>query len=82
MLHDETGISPPILGSFEDRHWVEHRRPDYALTQLAGLILEAFEDLFVAVETVQTLGDVVHQLPTDMMGFDIRTFADATVWTP
>jgi predicted transcriptional regulator len=85
-LHEETGISQPtlgrILGSFEDRNWVEQRRPEYALTPLGELLAEEFEDLLDTVETIQTLGDVVRQLPTDEMDFDVRTFADATVWTP
>lgn len=86
VLHDETGISQPtlgrILGSFEDRNWVEQRRPEYALSPLGELLVEEFEDLLDTVETIQKLGDVVQQLPTDEMDFDIRTFADATVWTP
>lgn len=85
-LHEVTGISQPtlgrILGSFEGRNWVEQRRPEYALTPLGELLVEEFEDLLDTVETIQTLGDVVQQLPTDEMDFDIRTFADATVWTP
>ncbi|WP_458208120.1 helix-turn-helix transcriptional regulator [Haladaptatus sp. NG-SE-30] len=85
-LHEETGISQPtlgrILGSFEDRNWVEHQRPDYALTPLGELLVSEFGDLLDTVETIQKLGDVVRQLPTDEMDFDIRTFADATVWTP
>jgi DNA-binding HxlR family transcriptional regulator len=85
-LHEETGISQPtlgrILGSFEDRYWVEQRRPEYALTPLGELLVEEFEDLLDTVETIQTLGDVVQQLPTDEMDFDVRMFADAAVWTP
>jgi predicted transcriptional regulator len=85
-LHEATGISQPtlgrILGSFEDRHWVERRRPEYALTPLGELLVEEFEELLDTVETVQQLGDVVQQLPTDEMDFDVRAFADATVWTP
>lgn len=85
-LHEQIGISQPtlgrILGSFEDRNWVEQRRPEYALTPLGELLVEEFEDLLDTVETIQTLGHVVQQLPTDQMDFDIRTFADATVWTP
>jgi predicted transcriptional regulator len=85
-LHEETGISQPtlgrILGSFEDRDWVEQCRPEYALTPLGELLVEEFDDLLDTVETIQKFGDVVQQLPTDEMDFDVRTFADATVWTP
>jgi predicted transcriptional regulator len=85
-IHEETGISQPtlgrILGSFEDRNWVEQRRPEYALTPLGELLVEEFEDLLDTVETIQTLGEVVQQLPTDEIDFDVRTFVDATVWTP
>jgi DNA-binding HxlR family transcriptional regulator len=85
-LHEETGISQPTLGrilsSFADRNWVERRRAEYALTPLGELLAESFAALLDTVETVQTLGDVVQQLPTDEMDFDIRTFSDATVWVP
>jgi predicted transcriptional regulator len=85
-LHHETDIPQPtlgrILGSFEDRNWIERQSPEYALTSLGELIVEAFEDLLETVETVQLLGDVVVQLPTDEMDFDLREFADATIHMP
>lgn len=85
-LHDETGISQPtlgrVLGAFEDRNWVERKSPEYALTPLGELVVEAFEDLLETVETVHRLGGVLRKLPTEEMPFDVREFADATVWEP
>ena len=85
-LHAETGVPQPtlgrVLGSFEDRNWVVRRNGEYALTAVGTLVAETFEDLLDAVETVQRLGDVLVQLPTDEMDFDVRAFADATVWEP
>lgn len=85
-LHEVAGIPQPtlgrILGGFEDRAWVERDGREYALTPLGGLVFEAFEELLDTVETVQRLGDVLVQLPTDEMDFDIREFADATIWVP
>ena len=56
--------------------------PSGTALKFGELIAEEFEGILETVETVQKLGDVVQQLPTDEMDFDIRTFADATVWTP
>ncbi|WP_255195724.1 helix-turn-helix transcriptional regulator [Halorarius litoreus] len=85
-LHAETEIPQPtlgrVLGSFEDRNWVERRNGEYALTAAGALVAAEFTDLLDTVETVQRLGDVLVQLPTDEMAFDVRAFADATVWTP
>lgn len=85
-LHQETGIPQPtlgrILGDFEDRRWVERLGREYALTAFGALVAEEFETLLDTVETVQRLGDVVAQLPTDEMDFDVREFRDATITTP
>jgi len=85
-LHEETGVSQPtlgrVLGSFGERNWVERRGREYALTPFGDLLVEAFEDLLDTVETVQRLGDVLGQLPTGEMEFDLREFRDATVHTP
>lgn len=85
-LHDETGISQPtlgrVLGAFEDRNWVARRGHEYTLTPFGELVFEAFAELLSTVETVQRLGDVIQQFPTDQIDFDIRQFGDATVTTP
>lgn len=85
-LHDETGISQPtlgrILGDFEERHWVERRGREYALTAPGELVADAFEELLDTVETVQTVGDVLQQLPTELMDIDLRAFSGATVVPP
>lgn len=85
-LHQETEIPQPTLGrildDFVDRHWVEHRRPEYALTASGTLVVDQFEDLLETVATVQQLGAVIQQLPTEEMDIDIREFADAAVTTP
>lgn len=85
-LHDETGISQPTLGRilepFRDRNWVERRGQEYALTALGHILADDFGDLLETVESIQRLSDVVQQLPTDEMGFDIREFRDATITKP
>lgn len=85
-LHDETGISQPtlgrVLGSLQDRNWVEQAGRTYQLTPLGGLVMEAFEHLLDTVETVQHLGDVIGLLPTDEMDFDLRHFGEAEILTP
>lgn len=85
-LHAETEIPQPtlgrILGGFEDRNWAERRNGEYALTALGELVAERFERLLDTVATVQRLGDVLVQLPTDEIDFDVRAFADAAVWEP
>jgi predicted transcriptional regulator len=85
-LHDETGISQPTLGRilepFRDRNWVERRGQEYALTPWGHLLADDFGDLLETVESIQRLSDVVQQLPTDEMDFDIREFRDATVTKP
>ncbi|WP_435156495.1 helix-turn-helix transcriptional regulator [Haladaptatus sp. DFWS20] len=85
-LHDDTGISQPTLGRilepFRDRNWVERRGQEYALTPWGHLLAEDFGELLNTVESIQRLSDVVQQLPTDEMNFDIREFRDATITTP
>jgi predicted transcriptional regulator len=85
-LHEETHVSQPtlgrVLGSFEDRNWVERRGREYAVTPFGGLIAEEFDGLLDTVETVQRLGEVIPLLPTEQMDFDVRLFGDATVTTP
>lgn len=85
-LHEATGISQPTLGRilapFEERNWVEHDGQEYALTAWGRLLADDFGDLLETVESIQRLSDVVQQLPTDEMDFDIREFRDATVTRP
>lgn len=85
-LHETTGIPQPtlgrILGDFEDRNWIERDGREYALTAFGELVVGEFEDLLDAVAVVQNLGEVLQQLPTEEMGFDLRAFADATVTRP
>jgi predicted transcriptional regulator len=85
-LHEDTGISQPTLGRildpFRDRNCVERRGQEYALTAWGHLLADEFGDLLETVESIQRLGDVVQQLPTDEMEFDVRTFRDATVTKP
>lgn len=85
-LHATTRISQPTLGRilepFRERNWVEQQRREYALTAWGELLVTNFRDLMETVETIQQLSDVVEQLPTDEMTFDVREFADATVTKP
>lgn len=85
-LHEATGISQPtlgrILGSFVDRNWIESDGGDYALTPFGNLLAEELSGLLGAVETVQRLGDVVHQLPVEDMDVDVGRFASARITRP
>jgi predicted transcriptional regulator len=85
-LHDKTGISQPtlgrVLGSLEERHWVERDGREYVLTAFGELVVKDFSGLLGTVETVQRLGEVIPLLPTEQMDFDARLFCDATVTTP
>lgn len=86
VLHEVTGVPQPtlgrVLGAFEDRHWVERRGREYALTSSGDLIVDGFADLLETVALGHHLGATVSRLPTDEMDFDLREFADATVVTP
>ena len=85
-LHEETGISQPtlgrVLGSLQDRDWVERDGHEYALTPLGALVAEEFDRLLDTVETTHRLRDVVGLLPTEQMDFDIRQLADSTIIRP
>ncbi|WP_411965578.1 helix-turn-helix transcriptional regulator [Haloferax sp. YSMS24] len=85
-LRDETGISQPtlgrVLGSLQERNWVEQNGREYVLTAFGELVAEEFSDLLDTVETVQRLGEIISLLPTEQMDFDVRLFGDATVTTP
>jgi predicted transcriptional regulator len=85
-LHEETGISQPTLGrvfgDFEDRHWVERRGHEYALTPGGELVRRAFGNLLDTVETVQRLDGVAEYMQADELGLDLRVFGDATITRP
>lgn len=85
-LHEETGISQPtlgrVLGSLEDRTWIEQDGRTYALTPVGTLVTEAFDDLLHTVDTVHQLGDVIDLLPIDQLDFDVRSLERATVTAP
>lgn len=85
-LHRETGISQPTLGRilnpFQERNWIERHGQEYALTSWGQLLVANFSELVDTVETIQRLSEVVQQLPTERMDFDLREFGDATVTKP
>jgi predicted transcriptional regulator len=85
-LHEETGVPQPtlgrILGAFETRGWVTRDGRAYALTAWGRLVVEGFEELTEAVAATQTVGDLLGDLPPDVLDVDLRAFADATVTTP
>jgi len=71
-----------ILGDFEERSWIEHRESDYVATATGELVSRGVTDLLEIVETERKLRDVVTDLPTGALTFDLRRLADATVTTP
>lgn len=85
-LHEESGISQPtlgrVLGSLEDRGWMELVQSEVRLTPMGALVTEAFSDLLDAIETFHHLGDVLDLLPIDQLDLDVRSLGDATVTAP
>ena len=85
-LHAETGISQPtlgrVLGSLQDRNWVERDGRAYVLTAFGAIVAEEFAGLLSTMATVDRLGDVVPLLPADLLDFDLRRLADARITTP
>lgn len=73
-LHEATDIPQPtlgrILGSFQDRHWLERDGHTYALTLKGRLVATHFEHLLNAVETVQHLPAAADFGPFLDLGFD------------
>ncbi|WP_331236034.1 helix-turn-helix transcriptional regulator [Natronorarus salvus] len=85
-LRATTGASSPtmgrVLGSFEDRRWIERIGPRYELTPLGAFVAERFSELREAMETERKLRDVWRWLPREMEGFSVELFADAVVAYP
>lgn len=85
-LHDQTGISQPtlgrVLGSLQDRNWVEQAGREYRLTSVGALVTGEFLGLLDTIETVHQLGDVIDLLPIDQLDLDVRSLGGATVTAP
>lgn len=85
-LHDETAIPQPtlgrILGSFQDRSWLERHGQTYSLTLHGRLIASHFEDLLDVVETVQALPATADYEPLIDLGFETDWLARMEVTTP
>lgn len=85
-LHEETGISQPtlgrILGTFEERNWVQRTDGAYQLTPWGDLIATAFDDLLETVESVHRLAAVADLLPVEALGFDVSRLAAARITMP
>lgn len=85
-LHEETGISQPtlgrVLGSLEDRAWIERYGGVYTLTPIGALVTKGFSDLLGSIETYHRLGDVLDLLPMDELDLDVRLLSGATVTAP
>lgn len=85
-LHDETDIPQPtlgrILGSFQDRSWLERHGQTYSLTPRGRLIATHFEDLLDVVGTVQALPATADFEPLFDLGFETDWLARVEVTTP
>ncbi|WP_224333365.1 helix-turn-helix transcriptional regulator [Haloprofundus halobius] len=85
-LHESTGISQPTLGrvldGFERRGWIAKSGRQYEITRLGALLADEFTHLLETVETIQQLATFEPRLPTELMAFDFRLFADATITVP
>jgi len=71
-----------VLGSLEDRSWIEQFRGEYTLTPIGALVTKGFSDLLGTIETYHRLGDVLDLLPIDKLDLDVRTLGGATVTAP
>jgi len=85
-LHEETGIPQPtlgrILGSFQERGWLERAGDTYALTVRGRLVATAFERLLDVVGTVQRLPAEATFEPLLELGFDLDWLAGVEVTDP
>ncbi|WP_415382456.1 helix-turn-helix transcriptional regulator [Halosimplex sp. TS25] len=85
-LAAETGASQATLGrilsDFQERSWVRRTDGEYEATATGRLVADAFSDLLDVLETERQLRDIVADLPTDAMGFDLARLADATITVP
>ena len=67
------------LGEFEDRTWIHKEGYQYVATCLGEAIASGMEDLLDRVETEQTLRDVCHLLPDEVIEFTIEGSSETTV---
>ncbi|WP_435078365.1 helix-turn-helix transcriptional regulator [Halococcus sp. AFM35] len=71
-----------MLGEFEERYWVERVGHRYEATSLGAFVAEGMLNLLERMETERTLREVWQWLPTEEIGFDVESFADAVVTVP
>lgn len=85
-LQAATGASRPtigrILGDLEARNWLVRDGRTYELTPLGTFVAGHFADLCDAIETEQTLRDVVSWLPTELEGLSLDLFSHPVVSYP
>lgn len=85
-LHETTDIPQPtlgrILGSFQDRHWLERDGQTYSLTLQGRLVAAQFEELLNVVETVQRLPETADLAGLLDLGFEPDWFARLVVVRP
>lgn len=85
-LAAETGASQATLGriitDFEDRSWIRRTGGEYVATATGRIVADGFTDLLDILDTERGLRDIVQYLPTDVMEFDLRHLADATITAP
>jgi predicted transcriptional regulator len=85
-LKEATGVSRVtmgrMLGELEDRGWVRRDGHEYHVTHAGRIIAEDLSRLLETTDTAQKLRDVEEFLPVEKLDFDLRRFADATVFRP
>lgn len=72
-----------ILSELEERGWAERTVDgDYVATPQGKHVTAEFTPLIRSMETIQSLGDAVAQIPTDELSIGLHYFSDATVNRP
>jgi predicted transcriptional regulator len=85
-LKEATGVSRVtmgrMLGELEDRGWVRRDDHEYRVTDCGRIVAEDLSRLLETTGTAQKLRDVEEFLPVEAFDFDLRRFAEATVYRP
>lgn len=71
-----------MLCEFEDRCWIERVEHRYEATPLGAFVAEGLMVLLERMENERALREAWRWLPTDVIGFDIESFAGAVVTVP
>lgn len=85
-LREMTGVSRPtlsrILSDLSNYGWIRRHNDEFDATPMGKVIASEISQLVDNIETAEKLNGALNWLPTELLGFDLASLADAEVLTP